>query len=482
MSISHSLSNALSGLTAASRMAEVVSSNLSNVLTDGYGRRSVDLSAKSVGGRSAGVQIDAITRNVDKPILAERRIAQATLGKSTVAADAALQLERVIGAPGNAGALPARIDALEAALQSTLGEPSSELRLGLVVDQFNAVARTFNEIQSGIQRLREEADASIANQIGSLNSGLAQVEKLNASIMTIVSSGGDASALVDQRQAAIDRIADIVPIKELPRSNGRVALFTPSGEVLLDGKAASYGFDAVGTIVPHMTLAVGMLSGVTRNGVEVGTSDGFGKLSGGTLEASFQLRDATLTEAQSTLDAVARNLLERFSDPAVDPSLVAGGPALFTDGGFEFDPLNTNGLAGRITLNKDVDPAQGGEVFRLRDGVASAVAGPVGETSQLNRWIGALADPIALHTGGVGRAISGLASDMAAAVSNSRVDADEQRTFGAARWGALRESELAGGVDSDQEMQLLLRIEQAYAANARVIETIDAMIRRLMEI
>lgn len=35
MSISQSLTNALSGLTANARMAEVVSSNLSNALTDG---------------------------------------------------------------------------------------------------------------------------------------------------------------------------------------------------------------------------------------------------------------------------------------------------------------------------------------------------------------------------------------------------------------------------------------------------------------
>jgi len=35
MSISHSLSNALSGMTAASRLAEVVSSNVSNAMTEG---------------------------------------------------------------------------------------------------------------------------------------------------------------------------------------------------------------------------------------------------------------------------------------------------------------------------------------------------------------------------------------------------------------------------------------------------------------
>ena len=38
------------------------------------------------------------------------------------------------------------------------------------------------------------------------------------------------------------------------------------------------------------------------------------------------------------------------------------------------------------------------------------------------------------------------------------------------------------GVDVDQQMQDLLIIEQAYAANARVIEIASNMIDRLMEI
>ena len=41
---------------------------------------------------------------------------------------------------------------------------------------------------------------------------------------------------------------------------------------------------------------------------------------------------------------------------------------------------------------------------------------------------------------------------------------------------------LETGVDTDRELQDLLIIEQAYAANARVLETIDKMIQRLMEI
>ena len=53
MSISGSLSSALSGLTAASRAAEVVSNNVANAQTEGYGKREIELSSRILGGAGA---------------------------------------------------------------------------------------------------------------------------------------------------------------------------------------------------------------------------------------------------------------------------------------------------------------------------------------------------------------------------------------------------------------------------------------------
>ena len=50
MSLSLSLSSAVSGLQASARSAELVSSNVANALTDGYGRRDIQLTARSLGG------------------------------------------------------------------------------------------------------------------------------------------------------------------------------------------------------------------------------------------------------------------------------------------------------------------------------------------------------------------------------------------------------------------------------------------------
>jgi len=67
-------------------------------------------------------------------------------------------------------------------------------------------------------------------------------------------------------------------------------------------------------------------------------------------------------------------------------------------------------------------------------------------------------------------------------VADQRLYAEENLSFVVARQASLKTAELANGVDSDQELQNLLRIEQAYAANARVISAVDTMLQRLLEV
>lgn len=479
MSISHSLANALTGLTASARMAEIVSSNLSNVLTEGYGRRVVDLSAQQLGGRGAGVQIDGISRIIDRGVLAERRLAEAGMGFETRQSGALSRLEAAVGTIDDTSGLAGRVAALEAALTSAAGNPSNSLQLEDVLYRLQDLARAFNKDQSAIADLREEADADIASDIDTLNIALGRIESLNVDIVRSRSRGDDPSGLMDQRQAVIDTIAAIVPVREIERENGRIALMTTGGELLIDGAAAEFGFVRSATITPGMTMAGGALSGLTRNGVPIDLAKG---LDGGTLGAAFRIRDATMPAAQAQLDSLARDLIERFQDPGVDPTLGGGIAGLLTDSGAVFDPADELGIAGRIAVNPAVDPQAGGELFRLRDGVGAALPGPSGASGQLEAWIAALAEPRTLSIGGSALGLAEHIAEFSASIAMDRIRSEDAAAFATGRYNAAREAELAGGVDTDQEMQLLIQIEQAYAANAKVIETADAMIRRLMEL
>ena len=482
MSISNAFNNALTGLNASSRMAEVVSSNVANALTDGYGRRSVDLSSVQLGGQGAGVRIEGVQRHVNDVALADRRLASADLsnGERTVAA--LTQLETAFGVPGNAGSLSGRLAALEQSLIAAASDPASDQRLGVVATRLDQLTGEFHNTAATIQSMRQDADSDIANDIANLNRSLENVESLNADIVQSTLSGGDPSGLLDARQVALDEISSIVPIRLMARDNGAVAVMTTSGEVMVDGPAAEYGFDATPTIVADMSYTGGVLSGVTRNGQPLSVSDGFGKFSGGSLEASFMLRDQVLVDMQESLDSMAADLMLRFENSSTDPTLTTGAAGLLTDNGASYDAASRLGLSSRISSNAAIDPNSGGALYLLRDGIGATSPGPIGDQQQLERWSSALSTPSTIDPSIPSLSASDQFGRVSSQLASLNLIADQDLSFAAARWDTLNASVLADGVDTDYEMQLLLQIEQSYSANAKLIQTADRMLQTLMEI
>lgn len=293
------------------------------------------------------------------------------------------------------------------------------------------------------------------------------------------------AALQDQRQLAIDQLSEFVPVRQVPRDNGSVALFTPGGAILLDSTAATLDFTPSNVVAPHMTLGSGLVSGLTINGINVVPSGNNSPISGGKLSALFEVRDDLGVDANTQVDALARDLIERFQAAGLDATRAPGDPGLFTDAGVVFDPLNEVGIAGRIAVNAAVDPDNGGALWRLRDGLGAATPGPAGNGVLLQELQQALSQNGTLSSGNLGvtaRSLSGHSASFVSRIGQNRLTLDQDISFAAARQSELLSLELAGGVDTDAEMQRLLLIEQSYSANARMIQTIDEMMQALLRI
>jgi flagellar hook-associated protein 1 FlgK len=484
MSLGIGLSSALSGLTVNARQAEIVSSNIANAQTEGYGRREVDVSVRMVGSSGQGAQVNGIRRIVDQVVLGDRRLAGAgAAGRETIERFHA-GVEQALGLPTDPSSLSGRLAAFDSALVEAASRPDSEPRLAAVLDAGRGLAQTLAAATGTVQDARMRADAAIASQVDRLNSALRGVGELNARILALDADGRDASALMDQRQQLVDGISDLVPLREIARPGGQIALYTQSGATLIDGvRPAVFEFRATPVITADMTLGSGALSGLTLNGRPVATGAANGGIAGGALAAAFAVRDELAPAAQARLDGFARDLMTRLADPALDPTLAPGDPGLFTDAGAAFDPGREPGLAGRLRINAAADPAAGGGLWRLRDGLGAATPGPAGDPRLLTALHDALADPRPTASGGFSaapRSAAVLAAELVSGISAARLTAETEATFSRARAEALRVMELDGGVDTDRELQDLLVIEKAYAANARVLSTVDEMISLLL--
>lgn len=485
MSISGSLANALSGMTATARAAEVVSSNVANALTEGYGRRVLDTSARVLGDTGGGVQVDGVRRAVDERAIAERRLSDADLGLAESRADFQIRLEQSVGMAGDAASLSAAYAGFEAALIEATSRPDQEVRLENVLTAAQTLQSRIGEVSDTIQDLRQTADQGIAAAVDLLNDRLSKIADLNVQIRGAGENGSAAAALMDQRQALIDEISALVPLRQLDRDGGAVALYSVTGAALLDGKAAEFSFAPAGAIVPEMSLDSGALSGLSLNGQPISVSGPYSPIAGGKLAGFFEQRDDQGPQAQAALDAMARDLIERFQDPGLDPTLGAGQAGMFTDAGGALLPGDEVGLAARLQINPALDPAQGGQIWRIRDGVNATLPGPSGDAGLLGRALDAMTGDRIVQSGqfaGSSYSAADLAGAFLSSTSSNRLSAESAQGYAQSRNSALMTAELNGGVDTDQEMQMLLQVEQAYAANARVIQTVSDLIDTLLGI
>ena len=103
MTISATLSSALSGLQAASRAAELISSNVANAMTEGYARRELELAARRVGDSGQGVSITGVNRLTDPALTSDRRMAESDLAGGSEIADFLSGLLDAIGNAEDAG-------------------------------------------------------------------------------------------------------------------------------------------------------------------------------------------------------------------------------------------------------------------------------------------------------------------------------------------------------------------------------------------
>ena len=472
MSLSSALGAAMSGLDIAARRAAVVADNVAGAGRPGFGRRALAVTTPSPhlpGARAV------VLRETDAVATALRRGAD---GRGAAARDPAALWAAVgaaIGVPGDGAGLSDRLSALEARLLDAAARPASDEALHAAATAADHLARGVRDASDAVVAARRGAEAGIVETVARLNADLSAIAELNGAIATADVSGASSARLQDQRAILLDRVSEAVAIRVLPRPGGAVALVSEGGRVLLDGRPATVGFQPAADVTPDRALGAG-LQGLSVDGRPL-PGDGVSGLGGGRLAGLFATRDAEAPAAQARLDAFAADLVARFSGPDADATLPPGAAGLFDHpGAAAGDP----GRAGRLVA----DPTVLAEPWRLRDGLLAGAPDPSAPAGGLTRLLDRLslsapADPV-LSTGPA--TLPALAAGLSSTASARAARFDEATALAAAAGAAAAAREAAAGVDVDEEMRRLVEVEQAYAAAARVVETVGDMMDRLTRI
>jgi flagellar hook-associated protein 1 FlgK len=505
MSLESSLSVASSGLQGISRHLAVVSQNVANVGTPGYARQVLPQSSMSADGQGMGVRTQPAQRQIDL------QLQQAALQQSGLVAGfevlrtALSTIDAVHGTTGQGDDLAGLLGRLEDGFIALAADPSSQPRQAAATQAADALARQVNRLDSAYGAARQDAHDTLVTDVETLNTTLAEIGALSTRIVQVRALGQSTADLENQRDAARATLGQLIDVRSMETPTGDMLLTTPSG-LSLPTRFTTPPFALAASTLDATTWYPG--GGVA--GITLGGQDVTGKLATGRIGANLALRDTVLPTFQAELDEFAATLARRFEDQGLrlftdaDGVVPAGGGTPVQDGYV--------GLGGTLRVNAAVAADPG----LVRDGthaVADDPGGPSGFTPNpaggpagfatllervLNHSLGAevrtgVAQPLAERTG-LGPAgtltapyasparLSGLSVALVSAQTRQSAEVasalDGARTLQTALDDRLAED---SGVSIDQEMTVMVQLQSAYSANARIIAAVQAMMDQTLQ-
>ena len=484
MTLTDALRTATNSLNTSSKVLSTVSRNITGVNNPDYVRR--DARVYSDPLFSSRVQV---AREVNTSIFSASISATSNFSRSSAILSGLDQLARLQGGDGFTETAASSLQQLRQSLELAAANPSNEMLLSQAVLGAQGFANTANNTYEGILRLRQEADASIADGVSKLNELLARFEETNTTIVKATMTGQEAFDSEDTRDVLINEISELVGLSVIRRENNDMMLVASNGAVLFDRKPREVSFEPIPIYGPNTTGNAVMVDGVPIAGANSLP------IHSGSLVGQMELRDNILVQQQNQMDEIARAAIELFAETdqtgGGKPPLAGlftwnGGPAVPASGVLE------PGIALSLAVNPLVDPAQGGDVRLLRDGgingdpdYVSNTGGATGFADRLFELSMALDTQITFDgQAGLGSAmsLSAFASGSLDSLQQTRQEISDRAAYEQDFASHIKQTlQEDSGPNLDYEMAALLQVERAYQASAKVMSAVDKLLMQLLQ-
>jgi flagellar hook-associated protein 1 len=457
------LSSGSASLAAQRAAAATASHNLENANTPGYARQRANLEATLPAERvgdayvGRGALLGSVTQARDRFLEAQipGYLGQASRSSASSAAlDAVSALD-----PEAAGGLGDSLSAFYGALRQLSQNAGDAGLRQSAVGAARSLALAFNTTRSSLEEARSAADAKLAGDLGEVNDLAASVASLNGQIRQARASGGEPNDLLDARQKAVDRLAELAGGVPVPTSDGDLSIFLPGGAALVSGiHASTLSASPDAANDGHLAL---FLAAPGAGPQPVGSA-------GGELGGLLDARDGALRTAVQGVDALAWDLSQ-----AVNGAHRAGFGLDGSTGLDLFDAGATaSGAAARMTVSSAVaaDPgklaAASASTTTPGDG-ANALALVATERQALSGGLDAFG------------ALSKVTSDFGEAARGIAAAASQDAGL---RDHLLSMREATSGVSIDEELIEMQKAQRAFEAITKVIQASSDMFDTLLEL
>ncbi len=419
-----------SGAMAARSALELTAQNIANASNPDYARRSLSLEevasrgsiGQEPGGVLSGVRPDQVLRTTSVFLQNEARRTSGDLARAQAELAGLANAESAVE---QAGIYPAIVD-LEASLSRLASDPLGGPLRAAVLEDADRLAQTFRIATDGLDVAEADLRFQAAASVEQANLIAAELARTNVGIARSKPGSSQMAVLHDQRDALLRDLSSLVGASSSFDALGRVSVQL-DGQPLVSGTQS--GVLAL-TDNPDGSFALSV------NGTAVA-------LTSGSVLGRSQASQA-LTDLRGELDSLAGSVISTLNTAQASGSAADGsaGQPFFIGTGAANISVALTGTAQ----------------------IATAAAGsPAGSRDISN--LQALRD--ALATGGPASQADAVLFNLSSAISARSVTRDALRTIADTAQIALSAET---GVDLDQEAANLLRYQQAFQANGRVIQ------------
>jgi flagellar hook-associated protein 1 len=470
MSLDLALQDSISGLQATQTQIQVISANIANAQTPGYSEETASETPIVTPAGGVGVETGIIQR-VSNQLLTTNLVAQSSAASSASTTNNYLtQLQNLLGQVGGSSSFTDALNNFVGAMQTDAATPEDPVAQSAAVNAGQQLAQQLNSFSSGIQSLRSNTDSQISTDVATVNNALNSVATLNNSIVQLQAEGQSTATLQDQRDQAVNQIAQLVGVSTYTRADGSMVLMSTSGQTLVDGTTISqFGYTQSGTVSAGTPL-----SPLTLKGANVTSATTTGEIG-----ALLQLRDTTLPNVTAELNQFTNGLYNLTTDGNLNTT--NSGTNVTNDANHFFANVN---IAGGVdnAASIEVNPSlvqDNALLYNGTTGVDPTIASTIATNLTANTTFAAAGNFTSASTTSLSNyagQIIGQAATAAAAASQSNTYQSQLQTQ------IQNQLQSETGVNLDQELSKLTVYQNAYGASARVIATIQTMYDALMNI
>lgn len=311
-SLTLALRTAQSGLLVNQSALNAVANNIANVNSEGYSRKIVNTESRVVNGAGTGVQLSALTRQIDEGLLKSLRLEVSSLNALSVQASSFERMQELFGSPADNSSISHVLGELTNALETLAVSPDKTLEQSELVRRAKEMSLKFQLMSTTIQELRQQADQGIADAVTEANKLIASIGDLNDKLIRNSAVNLDVTDLSDQRDQALDKLAGLIDIRYFRRTDGDLVVFTAGGRTLVDNVPATLTHAAASTVSATTTHAEGDFAGLYV-GTAIPGNDITTEIRSGELKGLIDLRDDVLANLQSEIDELAAELRDVFN-------------------------------------------------------------------------------------------------------------------------------------------------------------------------